>query len=59
MPSLNGSVEIIATGSGIGVAQLSVCYNIPTTPYEEEPFRCKMNVTNKSNDAAWLEFCCS
>ena len=59
---INGTVKVSSQGVGIAVAQLSVCYNTPETPYNHESFTCR-NVSLKKEDKALsnisMEFCCS
>lgn len=59
VPEVNGEILLSAQGSGVGVAQLSVCYNTPNDPYEDEPFNCSVDVQNTNNDQITIEFCCS
>ena len=58
VPSTNGNLQINAAGSGFGVAKLSVCYNIPESPYEEEPFDCNVEVESSDTNSANIKFCC-
>ena len=58
IPADNGLVEVTAEGHGVAVAQLSVCYNIPDSPFDEEPFDCVSQVSGKGLDSATVDFCC-
>ena len=35
-----------------------MCYNVPTDPYEEEAFTCKIIATSKNIDSGFVDFCC-
>ena len=58
VPSANGDVIIAASGVGVGVAQLSVCYNTPSDTFETEPFKCTTNIQESNQKSARLDFCC-
>jgi len=51
-------LQIEAYGMGLGVAQLSACYNVPEDPYEEEPFDCNVEVEGSDTKSAKIKFCC-
>merc|ERR1712096_229225 len=53
-----GYVLVEASGSGMGVAQMSLCYNIVESPYEESPFKCAF-FNNHGLDFARMDLCCS
>merc|ERR1739838_852690 len=59
LPSTNGKVTIEAEGSGIGIAQMSICYNVVESPYTDSPFDCDLNISDGSLDTATISFCCS
>ena len=50
-------VLVEASGSGMGVAQMSLCYNIVESPYEESPFKCDF-INNHGLDFARMDLCC-
>jgi len=57
-PNVNGNISVAASGVGVGVAQLSVCYNIPNDPFEGEPFACTVKVKESNYLRARIDFCC-
>ena len=58
MQASSGFVDIEANGVGVGVVQLSVCYNIKESPYEDSPFNCTRNVTETGFEDLEVFFCC-
>jgi len=54
----NKQVTIEADGSGLGVVQMSVCYNVMTSPTEDSPFDCTIDVIEGSLDDAEINLCC-
>ncbi|XP_076814766.1 CD109 antigen-like isoform X2 [Clavelina lepadiformis] len=59
VPPVDGDLVVTADGVGIGVAQLSVCYNIPNNPYIDEPFNCTVDVSSDDINSASINFCCA
>nr|CAB3229046.1 alpha-2-macroglobulin homolog precursor [Phallusia mammillata] len=58
VPSTNGFLQVTATGTGVGVAQLSVCYNVPDGPFVGEAFDCNATTSSASAKGAMVDFCC-
>lgn len=58
LPAKDHRVQVVTTGFGAAVAQLTVCYNVRDTPYEEQAFTCQQNVKTKGMDFADVNFCC-
>nr|NP_001027688.2 alpha-2-macroglobulin homologue precursor [Ciona intestinalis] len=59
VPAVDGTVQVTATGVGVAVAQISVCYNTPSQPYAIEPFQCTNTVVSTASRKAKVNWCCS
>ncbi|CAK8680732.1 unnamed protein product [Clavelina lepadiformis] len=59
VPPQNGVIVVSAEGVGVGVAQLTVCYNIPDAPFDNEPFDCSVTHKNEGIQSARVKFCCN
>uniref|UniRef100_F7BB43 Uncharacterized protein n=1 Tax=Ciona intestinalis TaxID=7719 RepID=F7BB43_CIOIN len=59
VPAVDGTVQVTATGVGVAVAQISVCYNTPSQPYAIEPFQCTNTVVSTASSINFfnLLFC--
>ena len=68
LPNGNGIVELTARGSGMAVAQLSVCYHTDeqqqltdtSTAAEKEasPFECDLKIQDGGIDKSMVRLCC-
>jgi len=58
LPAKDSRIQVATDGFGAAVAQLTVCYNVPETPYEDQGFKCQQDVQTKGMDYANINFCC-
>jgi len=56
--SNNNEVTIEADGSGMGIVQMSVCYNVMASQDDVSPFECTVDVIEGSLDDAEINLCC-